>query len=198
MGPVGCCPFNSNTKKSSTCRDGGRLVFGGRVLNGSGRVKAPRLKRWVLRLICPPLLKVEIILLLYRALVSRADFLIFFFRYSWRLDSLHTSILSWRRFKSTRYLEDRSNKSICCLSSSKPENKNFKLFKISIKINCLWTQFKLFINSILFVYELRLNWIGTQFYLFGTQYFIFITNVLVEFSCIYVSEFISHSKTWIL
>lgn len=36
VGPVGCAPQVSNATKSSTCKDGGLEVFGGRDLNKSG------------------------------------------------------------------------------------------------------------------------------------------------------------------
>lgn len=36
VGPVGCAPHVSNARKSSTCNDGGRDVFGGLERNRSG------------------------------------------------------------------------------------------------------------------------------------------------------------------
>lgn len=42
VGPVGCAPQVSKAMKSSTCKDGGRDVFGGRDLNKSLRCGAAR------------------------------------------------------------------------------------------------------------------------------------------------------------
>ena len=42
VGPVGWAPHVSNARKSSTCREGGRDVFGGRDRNRSPRVIGAR------------------------------------------------------------------------------------------------------------------------------------------------------------
>lgn len=42
VGPVGCAPQVSKAMKSSTCKEGGRDVFGGRDLNKSPRCGAVR------------------------------------------------------------------------------------------------------------------------------------------------------------
>ena len=124
MGPVGCCPRDCSTRKSSTCSDGGLEVFGGRDLKASKRWPdlwkplefPPRAGTG------PPALNVDMRLLFCKALASKRDFLLFFLRFS------ISSIFSLQTCGNKFHVNDRRK---CCQDYGYPFAMDSQAVKLS-------------------------------------------------------------------